>query len=77
MINISKENEKYKNIIRGSLTELLSELELVISMIYIQGIFKEGYSIDVISETIDLCNKRGMEKVIEAMKEFEEESNKN
>ena len=46
-------------------------------MIYVQGIFKEGYSVDVISETIDLCNKRGMEKVIEAMKEFEEESNKN
>jgi hypothetical protein len=71
VINISKENEKYKNIVRGSLTELLSELELVISMIYIQGIFKEGYSVDVISETIDLCNKRGMEKVIEAMKDFE------
>ena len=46
-------------------------------MIYIQGIFKEGYSVDVISETIDLCNKRGMEKVIEAMKDFEQGQGKN
>lgn len=59
-----------KNIVSGSLAELLSELEYVISIIYARGLLEEGFDEETICNAIRLCHIRGKVKAIEAIEKF-------
>ena len=59
-----------KNVVSGSVAELLSELEYVISIIYARGILEEGFEEETICSVIKLCHIRGKVKATEAIEKF-------
>lgn len=59
-----------KSEVRGSLAELLSEMEYVISIIYARGILEEGYNESVVKDAVDFCHLRGRDNVLRAIGEF-------
>ena len=67
-----KDTSKEKNIVKGSLVDLLTELEYVISIIYARGTLEEGYDESVIRGAIDFCHLRGKDNAERAIEKFEQ-----
>lgn len=61
-----------KNIVSGSIVELLSELEYVISIIYARGTLEDGYDESVVKDAVDFCHSRGRDNALRAIEKFEQ-----
>lgn len=72
VIKVDGKGSMGKNVVSGSLVELLSELEYVISIIYARGTLEEGYNESVIRGAIDFCHLRGKDNAQRAIEKFEQ-----
>ena len=71
MINVDGKNKMEKSDVRGTLAELLSEMEYVISIIYARGMLEEGYDESVVKDAVDFCHSRGRDNALRAIEKFE------
>lgn len=72
VIKVNGKDSMGKNVVSGSLVELLSELEYVISIIYARGTLEEGYDESVIRGAIDFCHLRGKDNAQRAIEKFKQ-----